>query len=283
MLLKKLLLSFSTIILIFASCTEHNKKTISKSPERKKPAVTVSYHFEKTGDWLSQNSQNTSAKNIIEALNRTDFNNLKKMDTIIVPNDATGDIAFYLPFPLRVEAAADIQKIIFFSYPSQSFAAYENGELIYTGATNMGRKANPTPTGLYFTNWKAEKTISTVDDEWELKWNFNIENKEGIGWHEYELPGYPASHSCLRLQEADAKYLYNWADQWVLQKDEVQLKGTPVVVFGNYDFDAPKPWLKLVSNAAALNISDKDIDALLASYKAEILKEQKKRNALVKK
>lgn len=283
MLLKKLLFSIATIVCFFTSCTEPDRKIISKSPERKKPAATITYHFEKTAYWLSQNAKNTGAKKIIQAINRTDSNFLKKMDSIVVPNDATGDIAFYLPFPLRVEAAAEIDKIIFFSYPSQSFAAYEKGELVYTGATNMGRKANPTPTGLYFTNWKAEKTISTVDDEWELKWNFNIENKEGIGWHEYAMPGYPASHSCLRLQEADAKYLYNWADQWQLEKEQVQLKGTAVIVFGNYDFDAAKPWFQLVSNPTALNISEKDIDALLASYKNEILKAQENRNSSAKK
>jgi hypothetical protein len=46
----------------------------------------------------------------------------------------------------------------------------------------------------------------------DLRWNFNIENKLGVGWH--SLPGYPASHSCLRLE--DAKLLYEWADEWQL-------------------------------------------------------------------
>jgi hypothetical protein len=30
--------------------------------------------------------------------------------------------------------------------------------------------------GFSFTNWKAEETTSTFDDEWDLRWNFNIEN-----------------------------------------------------------------------------------------------------------
>ena len=84
---------------------------------------------------------------------------------------------------------------------------------------------------MYFTNWKAEQTTSTFNDEWDLKWNFNIENKEGIGFHQYALPGYPASHSCLRLKEADAKYLYTFADQWELKgTDDIKAKGTPVIV-----------------------------------------------------
>jgi hypothetical protein len=172
----------------------------------------------------------------------------------------------------------DIDKIIFFSYPTQTFATYENGDLIYTGPTNMGRKKDPTPTGLFFTNWKAEKTTSTFNDEWDLRWNFNIANKLGVGWHQYELPGYPASHSCLRLQEKDAKYLYNWADQWILKDDEnVLVKGTPVIVFGKYDFDAPKPWLQLAQNPKALNISASEIENATKPYLNGILSEQKKR------
>jgi hypothetical protein len=60
----------------------------------------------------------------------------------------------------------------------------------------------------------------------------------------------------LRLQEKDAK-LYEWADEWQLADSEtVKVKGS-VVVFGSYDFTAPKPWLQLVANPKALDISEK--------------------------
>jgi hypothetical protein len=58
-----------------------------------------------------------------------------------------------------------------------------------------------TPTGL-FTNWKAEETTSTFDDEWDLRWNFNIENKLGVGWHRV------SSLSLLETSGKDAKLLY---------------------------------------------------------------------------
>ena len=142
----------------------------------------------------------------------------------------------------------------------------------------MGSKTHKTPTGLFFSNWKAEETTSTFNDEWKLKWNFNIENKEGVGFHEYALPGIPASHSCLRLLESDAKILYNWAEQWVLADAEtVKIKGTPVVVFGSYDFEAPKPWLKLVNNPKALAISEDEINSIIKPHLNTILKEQQKR------
>ena len=111
-----------------------------------------------------------------------------------------------------------------------------------------------------------------------MLWNFNIENKKGVGFHQYDLPGFPASHSCLRLLEKDAKYLYEWADQWVLVDDEnIKFKGTPVIVFGSYDFDAPKPWLQLVKNPKALTISVSEMEQVTTPFLSTILKEQEKK------
>jgi hypothetical protein len=249
-----------------------SKKTIV----RKQPK-TISFHFENTKQWLAKNTDSTQL-GIVLAVNRTDKSNIAKMDSIIVPEDLTGDLVFYLPFPIAVPYLKSINKVIFFSYSTQTFATYENGDLIYSGPTNMGRKKDPTPTGLFYTNWKAEKTTSTFNDEWDLRWNFNISNKLGVGWHQYELPGYPASHSCLRLQEKDARYLYTWADQWILKDNEnVLIKGTPVIVFGSYPFGKPKPWLQLVQNPKALNISAIEIENATKPYLNGILSEQKKR------
>lgn len=266
------------LLTIFCSCKKQDNDVLAvkKKIVRKQPK-SVSFHFQNTKQWLTENSESQQLQ-IVLAANRTDKTNLAKMDSIIVPTDLTGDVEFYLPFPLEVPYLISIDKIIFFSYPTQTFAAYEKGELIYAGPTNMGRKKDPTPTGLFFTNWKAEKTTSTFNDEWDLRWNFNIANKLGVGWHQYELPGYPASHSCLRLSEKDAKYLYNWADQWILKNDEtILVKGTPVIVFGKYDFDAPKPWLQLVQNPKALDISPDEIENITKPHLNSILSEQEKR------
>jgi hypothetical protein len=281
--MKKSIILFGIIALTVLSCkngnetnTEKTERIVKKAPVRKAPKA-VTYTLENTKEWLKANE---SAENleIAIAVNRTDKAFFTKMDSVIIPTDMNGDIAFYLPFPIEVPYLVDVDKILFFSYPTQTFAAYENGILIYTGPTNMGRKKDQTPTGLFFTNWKAEETISTFDDEWKLLWNFNIENKKGVGFHQYDLPGYPASHSCLRLLEKDAKYLYEWADQWVLVDDEnVKFKGTPVIVFGSYNFDAPKPWLQLVQNPKALTISESEMEKITLPYLATILKEQEKR------
>lgn len=268
--------------ILLAQCTDKDSQT-SKGTHAGKQAVKrdkapVTYRFDSTKKLIDTLKKHKDIARIIAAVNRTDYRHIVNMDSIVVPNDLGKDVENYLPFPLQVPYLKEVDKIVYFSYPSQSFAAYEYGELVYTGQTNMGRKADPTPQKLYFTNWKAEETTSTFNDEWELRWNFNIENKEGIGWHQYELPGYPASHSCLRMTEQDAKFMYDWADQWKLKgTDNVLAKGIPVIVFGTYNFDGPKPWLQLVANSKALEISAADIEKETAGYLGEIMKAQQNR------
>ncbi|MDP5027904.1 MAG: L,D-transpeptidase [Flavobacterium sp.] len=266
--------------LLSHSCKEEKKETvtIAKPEIKRNEPKEVAFTFQKSEEWLKTEGTNTKALNLVLAINRVDAVNLKKLDSIVVPTDFSGDLEYYMPFPLEVATLNEVSKIILFSYATQAFATYEHGVLTHTGPTSLGREKDKTPTGLFFTNWKAEETISTFNDEWKLKWNFNIENKLGVGFHEYELPGYPASHSCLRLLEKDAKMLYKFADQWELESAEkVKLKGTPVIVFGSYDFKNPKIWNTLPQDAKALSISESELETIISSYLPSILKEQTKR------
>lgn len=284
--MKKITVLFIGLIMIApVSCKQEvdNDNPVTtknvKVVERHEPK-NISYTLENSLDWLAKNKENNTSLQIAYAINRTDAENLKKMDSIIVSQNSSGDIEFYLPFPHEVAMLKEVNKVILFSYPSQTFAAYKNGQLVRTGPTNMGREKDQTPVGLFFTNWKAQETSSTFNDEWDLKWNFNIANKLGVGFHQYSLPGYPASHSCLRLQERDARYLYDWADEWVLADAEtVKVKGTPVIVFGKYDFKAPKPWLQLLNDPTILNISEQDLQQIVQPHLNSIIKEQKNKAA----
>ena len=277
--MKKSIIALSMVVLLIFSCKKESDKPTRKLPERKEPK-NLTFTLESSKDWLKKNKDNANNLDIALVVNRVDKSNFTKLDSVVIPTDLSGDREFYLPFPFEVASLDEVDKIIIFSYPTQSFATYENGILTYTGPTSMGSKIHKTPTGLFFTNWKAEETTSTFNDEWELKWNFNIENKEGVGFHEYELPGVPASHSCLRLLEKDAKHLYNWADQWVLADAEtVKIKGTPVIVFGSYNFDGPKPWLQLVNDKKALTIAENELDNIVKPHLKTILKEQEKRKS----
>jgi len=110
---------------------------------------SVSYQMENAKDWLAVNIKDSKKMRIVTSINRTGKENFAQMDTVIVPVDMTGDIEYYLPFPMTVPFLKDVDKIIYFSYPTQTFATYENGELTYTGPTNMGRKKDQMPTGLF--------------------------------------------------------------------------------------------------------------------------------------
>jgi len=79
-----------------------------------------------------------------------------------------------------------------------------------------------------------------------MRWYFNFSNREGLAFHEYALPGYPASHGCVRLLQRDAMWLYEWGEEWMLSSDaRLELPGTPVFIIGQYDFSSAPPWRSL--------------------------------------
>lgn len=286
-------ISVFSLVLISFSCKEKNTKvvrnaidTTANKKEVKKDTVDLNikpsftYSFIGKKEWQSKKDsfEGINHLNVLIALNRADSIHIKRLDSIIIPNIYSDDIKDYSPFPKYVDELKGIKKIIFFSYAAQFFAAYENGEMVLTGPTNMGRKSKPTPEGLFYTNWKAKKTVSTVSDEWILKWNFNIQNKWGVGFHEYALPGYPASHSCMRLLSKDAEFLYYWANQWILKNNhEISAYGTPVIIFGSYPFGKPKPWYQLPENPKALDIPVDSLDTYIQTNIKDILEKQQKR------
>ncbi|QNL48628.1 L,D-transpeptidase [Olivibacter sp. SDN3] len=267
----------------------HTDETSSQEKEAKKPDIkpfdgnyeTFAVKGNDSALQIFKNRFDVVQQHHVLALNRIDFDNFNNVDTLIIPDTVLQDFNSYTPFPIQVKELAEVEKIVFFSYPIQAFAVYENGGLARWGPTSMGSKEHPTKTGLSFANWKAEEHVSTADDEWLLKWNFNIRNKEGIGWHQYAMPGYPASHSCLRLLENDAKWLYDWADQWIVEVDQhILAEGTPVMVFGTYDFDAERPWLKLTGNPNANKISETDLLNEVKPHLEEILEAQQNRSSI---
>lgn len=273
-----------SIARVKADSIQHIKeKNIKKDLHRLKEGETFISWPMKVSDSLSKKFFATySKKDIydIAALNRVDVANLKRRDTIIVPKNLKENFIDYSPFPFHLEILDAVPKFIIFSYPIQAFAVYENGNLIKWGPTNMGKKSSQTPRGLFFTNWRGRKVRSTANDEWILNWNFNISNFEGVGFHQYALPGYPASHSCLRLLDADAQFLYNWCDQWILKDaNSLHAKGTPVIVYGDYAFGKKGIWNDLVKDPNITLISTEKMNEIIEPHIPEIIKQQEIRVA----
>ena len=200
-------------------------------------------------------------------INRIDPANLRKGTDLAVPAEAR-DLLEFSPFPRHIEAVKEIPKLILVSRRVQAFGAYEEGELVWWGPTSTGKKSTQTPAGLFHTNWKAKSTRSTVNNNWVLPWVFNLDNFDGIAFHQYELPGHPASHGCVRLLERDAKWVYGWSEQWILSTPEKTLlaNGTPVIIFDNYAYGQQPPWKRLSDDASAASVTSGEVEKLLDKH-----------------
>lgn len=241
----------------------------------------INYHLvatPDTGDWLSSLTGDTL--NALKVINRADGWRLKHIDTLVFPDTIGPDINLYAPFPEHAEVLEGVKKVLFVSHYVQAFAVYENGKRIKWGPVNLGRKYKPTPTGLFAVNWKSKRTTSTVNSSWILDWYCNIDNFEGIGMHQYALPGYPASHGCVRLYREDSEWLYHWASQWKLKDGKIDIHGTPVVIFGEYPHGGQKPWITHSNEENGLIISKEEFDTVVDKYLPTIMERQIKRDSV---
>lgn len=209
---------------------------------------------------------------LVLEINRIDTADIKKGQVLILP-DSSSNLLTLSPFPSTINAASTIPKLMIVSNTIQAFSIYQSGTLVRWGAVSTGKHSTPTPDGLYFANWKGKSVISTEDDSWVMPWYVNLDNSRGISMHQYELPGYPASHSCVRMLESDAIWVYNWIDQWQLSKNgqKIIVHGTPVIISGQYNFTTSAPWKDLIKNPNATTLSPSTIESLVNSYKSVIV------------
>ncbi len=214
---------------------------------------------------------------LVLAINHIDSKFVGKSTKLVVPKTFPDNLQNFLldysPFPKNIPQLSTVPKMILISQKIQYIAAYENGALVYSAPVSTGKKSTQTPNGLFTANWKAKKSTSTVDSSWILPWVVNLDNFDGISMHQYELPGYPASHSCIRMREVDAKWMYDFVNQWQLTPDgkSVAVHGTPVLIFDSYEYDKVRPWYNLTSDPNFLNINEADLNTKLAPFMDKIL------------
>ena len=219
---------------------------------------------------------------LVLRLNRLDRKHLRKGLTLSVP-EGKHDLMAVSPMPRELEPARSLPKLILVSRDAQAFGAYESGKLVYWGPTSTGKKSTQTPAGLYHTNWRKKETRSTVNPDWILPWAFNLDNEQGIAFHQYDLPGYPASHGCVRLLSEDAQWIFNWADTWILSKKDGSriAYGTPVIIFGNYSYGKVPPWALLASNPDAAAVTNQSAEQALDRYLSTIEAQVQARESLL--
>ncbi len=242
--------------------------------EKPEPKPIVRYHLDSFASAEEVDSFQTrfsdEEKKIIFALNRMDAWRLSAGTQLIIPDSVSNNLLTYSPFPEELELLDSIPKTVLINQRVQGFALYENGKLVRWGPTSSGKKSTPTPNGLHYGNHKAKSKVSTVNPNWILPYYFNFMNFEGVGVHQYSMPGYPASHACVRLLEEDARFIYDWAEQWKLNANEQVIieNGTPFMVFGEYDYEhSSPPWLRLATNYEDNFLNSAELDTLKSFVK----------------
>lgn len=283
---KKHILIWLCVIALIAGCFFLYKNVYAPIQERKEIAIEKEIQAAKLSYYRYSVASTDPKKEIAELfgdnltlvlnINRIDTAHIRKGSVLMVPDDFS-DPTIFAPFPEVLPSAYIVPKLMVVSQKVQAFGVYEYGTLVRWGPVSTGKASTPTPSKLYFTNWKGISVTSTVDDAWVMPWYFNLENKLGVSMHQYELPGYPASHACIRLFESDAIWLYNWAEQWKLSSngEVVEQYGTPVIIFGSYEYKNIAPWKKLYENPNNASIDQMAMEKVLERYLSEILIKQK--------
>ena len=205
-------------------------------------------------------------RDIIFAINRMSSSLVRKGKVLIMPDSLSQHMLDYSPYPDSLPVFDSLPKLILIGRRIQAFAIYEAGRLIRWGPVSSGKKSTPTPDGLFHTNFKALVKVSSENDTWIMPWYFNFYARRGIAMHQYFLPGYPASHGCVRMQEKDAKWIYDWADQWKVsaKTGAVTITGTPVIIFGDYVFGASPPWINLPNDKQATMLTSLELEEIYA-------------------
>jgi L,D-transpeptidase catalytic domain len=223
------------------------------------PRATIDYRVERlaeTGRDLGGRFTPSQLR-ILEKLNRADAAHLRRLEYLVVPSVWSDDELHYSPFALQYPAAVSYQKLLVVDQPAQAFAAYEWGRLVRWGPVSSGRRAYPTPSGLFHLNWRSRGRHSTIEPDWYMEWYVNFDNVLGLALHAYTLPGYPASHACIRLLKRDAIWVYEWIDTWKLgARGQIVEPGTPLLISGQYAFKAPPPWRSLEFLARGIDLPD---------------------------
>jgi len=107
----------------------------------------------------------------------------------------------------------------------QKIYAKENGRVLFSAPVSTGKSGHNTPNGKFKILDKEKFHISNKYPEpsggAKMPYMLRLTNG-GIAIHQGYLPGYPASHGCIRVSKSTAKKLWYWSS-----------RGVPVKIYGN--------------------------------------------------
>ena len=174
------------------------------------------YIVQKGDTWFSVASGKEDYALLAMRINRIDARHLQPGMRVLVP---TSEAAFsYAPVPKVVNDEKARHLIIYLDI--QYFGAYERGELVHWGPISSGKPGHETVIGTFHALWK---------DRWHrsrkygnVPMFFAVQFYGNFFTHEQSLPGYPASHGCVRMLKEDAQWKFSWIQ-----------KGDPVTVLAS--------------------------------------------------
>ena len=113
------------------------------------------------------------------------------------------------------------QLAIVVSIPAQRVHVYRNGVRIAVSTCSTGKPGHSTPTGVFTILEKDKHHRSSTYNNAPMP-NMNRLTWSGIAIHAGNLPGYPASHGCIRLPMQFSELLFS-----------ITQLGTPVILAGS--------------------------------------------------
>ena len=110
------------------------------------------------------------------------------------------------PPPTAAEALAE-GTLIVVSIAAQQAFVFKGGELWDSSNVSTGKRGHETPTGEFPILEKKKLHHSNLYDNAPMPFMQRI-TWDGVALHAGHVPGYPASHGCIRLPKAFAEDLY---------------------------------------------------------------------------
>ncbi len=109
------------------------------------------------------------------------------------------------------------------SLADQALYAYNGAQLVAYSNISSGKPGHETPTGSFTVSEKDVDHHSSIYDNASMPFFMRLTD-EGVGLHAGFIPGYPASHGCVRLPIGMARELYQHVDAGT----PVEIINTPI-------------------------------------------------------
>lgn len=110
-------------------------------------------------------------------------------------------------FHWQADGASTGSVLVAVSIPDQKLYAYRNGALFAVSTVSTGKPGHATPSGAFPIMGKHREHYSNLYNNAPMPFMQRL-TQDGIALHAGKLPGYPASHGCIRLPLAFARLLF---------------------------------------------------------------------------